>query len=266
MYARSRAHKAFTLIELLVVIAIIALLIGILLPALSGAQGSARSIKCVSNLRSLAMGVHSFADENKDKLPRSSHSAGFSALPWGATLYEPFTGRAFEGTSYSWENAGWWDATNTFYRCPHDRRQSPIAQPGLPFSMPAISYGMNVYFELTTSEINPISRSASSMAPYRRRSATPRPSDTVLMGDLQDSSSRDHIMAHFWRNLGVDPSTEIDADRHSSPNKNTQRDDHSGTTGFVYLDGHAASSSLIETYDPLTNTDQWNPMVDKLFP
>ena len=61
--------SGFTLIELLVVIAIIAILASLLLPALASAKESGRSIKCLSNMRQVALGIYNYKDENDDHLP-----------------------------------------------------------------------------------------------------------------------------------------------------------------------------------------------------
>lgn len=68
-YSHRRRAPGFTLIELLVVIAIIALLIGILLPALGAARDSAKAAVCKSNMRQFGLGMASFAGENRDYLP-----------------------------------------------------------------------------------------------------------------------------------------------------------------------------------------------------
>ena len=63
------SKKNFTLIELLVVIAIIAILAGLLLPALNSARGKAKTIQCVGNLRQIGTGLTMYVGDNNDYLP-----------------------------------------------------------------------------------------------------------------------------------------------------------------------------------------------------
>ncbi len=71
------SQKGFTLIELLVVIAIIAILAGMLLPALAKAKERANLTKCISNTRQIAMNFTLYADSNNQQIP--------SAISYGAT-------------------------------------------------------------------------------------------------------------------------------------------------------------------------------------
>ncbi|MCC5822109.1 MAG: type II secretion system GspH family protein [Phycisphaerales bacterium] len=84
----ARPSRAFTLIELLVVIAVIALLIGILLPALGSARRTAQGAVCMSNMRQIAIATAGYNNDHRERFPRTM-------------LVDPDTGLP--------ETIGWWE-------------------------------------------------------------------------------------------------------------------------------------------------------------
>ncbi len=194
------ALSGFSLIELLVAIAILAILAGLLLPAMGRARESARGTQCVNHQRQIGLAVRLHMDENEDQFPRTQHTAFAAGQPaWGRAI----------APQLSVSTERWTNLLQTVYHCPADRRPAPW------------SYGQSVYFEL-----NPENDDyTGSPQTWRKAAQVRRPAAVILQAET--TGSVDHIMPHFW--LAPADAGDVDSRRHHGRSNYLFVDGHAET-------------------------------------
>ena len=224
-FSPSRFKCAFTLIELLVVVAIIAILAGMVLPALSRAKGMAQKISCANNLRQLGLSLKMYVDESDGRFPPRVR-----LNRWPTLLRD-----------------GYRDVK--ILRCPSDGLTPATSSTdtnlwpadGAPRSY--IINGWNDYFEADPTVWADYKNGNSTVC--LKESAISQPSETIVFGE------KDYDSPHYYMDFDFyDDLVQLDQSKHSTLRKDA-KGNGGGGSNYAFVDGSARFLRFGKAFDPI---------------
>jgi len=228
-------ERGFTLIELLVVIAIIAILAGIMLPALAKSKTKAQGIMCLNNGRQMLVAWRMYVDDNSDKVPQSygPNEWVHGSLDFNGGNRSNWDVEQDIKKSLLWQYCG----NNTaIWKCPADRSAVRYQNTTYPRVR---SIAMNAWFDST--DVAGFAPSAFRI--YKKLSDVTNPgqSKTWLLMDEREDSINDGEMVVGMTGYPDQPSLWKIVDYPASY--------HNGAGGLAFVDGH---SEIKKWQDPRT--------------
>ena len=245
-YALSRG---FTLIELLVVIAIIAILAGLLLPALSKAKTKGQGILCLNNTKQLMLAWRLYVDDQNGKIPAafsdnpSNNVWVYGILNWDGNNRDNWdlTNTLVKGTIWKYTSG-----TQKIYKCPADvyLTKAPNARPRLR------SNSINAWMGMHDGKPTWFGNSP----PWRmflKESDVVVPSDTWVFVDEHPDSINDGFFC-----TDMNPAPNLSA----AVLPDCPASYHNGACGFVFADGHSEIHRWVNprTRIPVKRVDNFN--------